>query len=189
MKRAAKEAVRLQNRLTLDPDTPFTGALSSRNKTQLQDIAFTLHLPIDNKLTKEQLTSSINKHFNKNPTLKTSPRYEQIFNPRRWAAPPPSSAPQPLVSSSQHNGLQPNLNTVNLPTASHSSAPSHNPSYPSFTLPGPHFGPPAPYSMPTRTINLPCHPTYHAQSAYQPTPTHFPAAYFQPQIDPTLHGA
>jgi len=171
MKRAAEEVVRLQNRLTLDPDMPFTGALSSKNKTQLQNVAFTLHLPIGNKLTKEQLTSSINEHFDKNPTLKTSPRYEQIFNSRRRAAPPPPSAPQPLASSSQHNVLQPNSNAVNLPTVSHSGAPS-------------------PYSMPTPTTNLPYHPTYHAQPAYQPTPPlHFPAAYFQPQIDPILHSA
>ena len=95
-KRTAEEAERLKTRLALDPDTPFVGVLSSKNKSQLQDIAFTLHLPIDNKLTKENLISSINDHFDKHPSLKATPRYEQIFNSRRRAAPgpPPSSVPQ-----------------------------------------------------------------------------------------------
>ena len=92
-KRTAEEAERLKNRLALDPDTPFVGVLSSKNKSQLQDIAFTLHLPIDNKLTKENLISSINNHFDKHPSLKITPRYEQIFNSWRRAAPLPSSVP------------------------------------------------------------------------------------------------
>jgi hypothetical protein len=189
-KRAADEAERLRNRLALDPNTPFTGALSSKNKTQLQDIAFTLHLPVDNKLTKEALTSSINDHFEKHPELKITPRYEQIFNPRRRAAPPPSSIPQPLPSSSQHNVLQPNTNVVNLPSVLRSCTPSLHPSYPypSF-IPGPHFVPPAPYRIPMPTTNPPHFSTHHTQCAYQPTPLQFPASNFQPQIDPTLHTA
>ena len=81
-KRVAEEAERLKNWLALDPDAPFVGVLSSKNKSQLQDIAFTVHLPIDNKLTKENLISSINDHFDKFPSLKATPRYEQIFNSR-----------------------------------------------------------------------------------------------------------
>ena len=94
---------RLKNRLALDPDTPFIGALSSKNKSQLQDIAFTLHLPIDNKLTKNNLISSINDHFDKHPSLKATPRYKQIFNPQQCAAPLSSSIPQPLPLSSTPN--------------------------------------------------------------------------------------
>ena len=101
-KRTADEAERLKSRLALDPDTPFIGVLSSKNKSQLQDIAFTLHLPTDNKLTKENLISSINDHFDKHPSLKTTPRYEQIFNSRRRAAPPPSSVSQPLPTFLPH---------------------------------------------------------------------------------------
>jgi len=104
-KRTADEAERLKNRLALDPDAPFIGVLSSKSKSQLQDIAFTLCLPIDNKLTKENLISSINDHFDKHPSLKTTPRYEQIFNSRQRAAPPPSSVrtvPQPFTSRKPH---------------------------------------------------------------------------------------
>ena len=96
-KRVAEEAERLKNRLALDPDAPFIGVLSLKNKSQLQDIAFTLHLPIDNKLTKENLISSINDHFDKFPSLKATPHYKQIFNSWWHAPPPPSSIPQPPV--------------------------------------------------------------------------------------------
>jgi hypothetical protein len=127
-KRTAGEVERLKNRLALDCDTPFIGALSSKNKSQLQDIAFTLHLPIDNKLTRENIISGINDHFDKHPSLKATPRYEQIFIPRRRAAPPPLSVPQHLPSFAPHGPhfwpLAPY--SMPIPTTNASHFPTHH---------------------------------------------------------------
>jgi hypothetical protein len=59
----------------------FIGPLNkSRRKEDLKDIAAALNLLDVGK--KDHLLDRIFKHFNEHPDLKTSPRFEGLFNPR-----------------------------------------------------------------------------------------------------------
>ena len=59
----------------------FTGTLNkSRLKEDLEDLAVALALPVGSK--KDELLDKITKHFDEHPELKTSPRFEGLFNPR-----------------------------------------------------------------------------------------------------------
>jgi hypothetical protein len=76
--RAAKEAEREEQRRQQDPNVPFTGALSSKSKADLQDITQALGLLTDGQ--KKDLLAQINTHFDANSELRDHPRYEGIFN-------------------------------------------------------------------------------------------------------------
>ncbi|GLB43946.1 hypothetical protein LshimejAT787_1501300 [Lyophyllum shimeji] len=82
--RAAKEAEREEQRRQRDPNAPFTGALTSKTKADLQDIAQALGLTTDGQ--KKDLLARINAHFEANPSLREDTRFECIFNRARRRA-------------------------------------------------------------------------------------------------------
>lgn len=79
--RVAKEAEREEQRRQMDPNAPFTGALTSKTKADLQDIAQALELTTDGQ--KKDILARINAHFDANPGLRDKPRFEGIFNRTR----------------------------------------------------------------------------------------------------------
>lgn len=79
--REAKEAEREEQRRQRDPNAPFTGALTSKTKADLQDIAQILGLTIDGQ--KKEVLARINSHFDANPVLREDSRFEGIFNRTR----------------------------------------------------------------------------------------------------------
>lgn len=77
--KATEDRAWLQRRV--DGSRVFTGPLNkSRRKQDLKDIANALALLDVGK--KDHLLDRISKHFNEHPDLKTSPRFEGLFNPR-----------------------------------------------------------------------------------------------------------
>ncbi|KAH9017432.1 hypothetical protein EDB85DRAFT_2155181 [Lactarius pseudohatsudake] len=82
-KREAMEAEREEQRRQRDPNAPFTGALTSKTKADLQDIAQVLGLSIGGQ--KKAIVARINAHFDSYPILRDDPCFEGIFNRlRRW---------------------------------------------------------------------------------------------------------
>lgn len=79
--RAAKEAERERLRLERDQNEPFTGALTTKPKPDLQDIAQALGLPTTGG--KKDLLERITHYFDANPDLRNTPRYEGLFNRSR----------------------------------------------------------------------------------------------------------
>ena len=61
-----------------DADEPFFGALTARSKPDLQDVAQALGISIEG--SKKILLEHINNHFEANPDLHSSLRYEGLFN-------------------------------------------------------------------------------------------------------------
>ena len=122
-----------------------------------------LQLPAHDPKVKKIILESVsilNDHFDKHPSLKATPRYEQIFNSRRRAAPPPSTVPQPLPSFTPHGPhFWPSAYRMPIPTTNAPRFPHHA----QFAY------------QPT--------PPLHFPSSSSST------AHFQPQIDPTLHGS
>ena len=76
--RAAKEAERERLRLERDLNELFTGALTTKTKPDLQDIAQALGLLHSGG--KEDLLERIVHHFDVNPYLQNSHRYEGLFS-------------------------------------------------------------------------------------------------------------
>jgi hypothetical protein len=69
-----------------DCERVFTGPLNkTRRKEELEDIAVALALPDSGK--KDELLERISRHFEEHPDLKTTPRFEGLFNlrPRKRA--------------------------------------------------------------------------------------------------------
>jgi hypothetical protein len=58
----------------------FTGSLSSKNMTDLQDLASALHLSMDG--TESDLLERIKAHLEAHPDLKTDDRYLDLFGRR-----------------------------------------------------------------------------------------------------------
>ncbi|KAK6971395.1 hypothetical protein R3P38DRAFT_2401356, partial [Favolaschia claudopus] len=56
----------------------FRGGISSKNKTQLKDLAYALSLPMDG--TAKDLIARISEHFETHPDLKTQSQFEGIFS-------------------------------------------------------------------------------------------------------------
>ncbi|KAJ7307920.1 hypothetical protein DFH08DRAFT_975303 [Mycena albidolilacea] len=56
----------------------FRGALSSKNKTQLKDLAYSLNIGMEG--TSKELIARINDHFDRNEALCDHPHYAGIFN-------------------------------------------------------------------------------------------------------------
>jgi len=157
--RAAKEAEREEQRRQRDPNEPFTGALASKTKPDLQDVAQALGLAIDGQ--KKDLLARINTHFDANPLLREDPRFEGIFNRSRRRPTvqndenhPPASSGAPGPTAHPYFGTAPlATNIVNSlpstsmpPVASSSMLPPPWPihSYLPFVMPPPphNFGPP-----------------------------------------------
>jgi hypothetical protein len=78
IRRKQQAAEREQQRHDRPADQPFTGALSSKKKPDLQEIAGALNLTETG--TKEALISRINKFFEQNPDLHDAPRFLGLFN-------------------------------------------------------------------------------------------------------------
>jgi hypothetical protein len=165
--RAAKEAERDRLRLERSPDEPFTGALTTKAKPDLQDVAQALGLLITG--SKKDLLERITHHFDENPNLRNAPHYEGLFSrsrrrPARDENVPSMNedAPGPTGRRSSTNNLPPlSSNIANLSsTARHDhteAGPSHMPVFTlfsTFNAPGPsvsHYPPlyyaPHPYSF------------------------------------------
>ncbi|KAJ3868182.1 hypothetical protein EV359DRAFT_77935 [Lentinula novae-zelandiae] len=111
--------------------TEFKGSLNSKNKTELEDIAFSLGLDID--ATAIILKIQIDAHFNATPSLKQDPRYMGLFTRKRKRAPVLSENDDIRPSSSRRllspNPRSPSPSSYSLHHRSH-SPPSryHSPS-------------------------------------------------------------
>ena len=79
--RTAKEVEREEQRLQRDPTAPFAGALTSKTKADLQDIAQVLGLATDGQ--KKDILARINTRFDANPVLRDDLRFEGMFNQTR----------------------------------------------------------------------------------------------------------
>jgi hypothetical protein len=62
-----------EQRRQRDPNEPFTGALATKTKADLQDIAHALELTIDGQ--KKDLLARLNAHFDENSILLEDPRF------------------------------------------------------------------------------------------------------------------
>lgn len=71
--------------------TVFTGALMPKKKSELQDIA--LALKISDQGTKDELSSRIKKHLDRNPDLEDEPSFAGLFASKRKR----SVQPQPII--------------------------------------------------------------------------------------------
>ena len=79
-KRAKKDAMEKENLIrctTISMQMVFTGSLSSKNKTELQDLASVLKLSIAG--TKVKLQQHIEDEFNKHPELKDEAQFSGLF--------------------------------------------------------------------------------------------------------------
>ena len=113
----AKEAEREEQRRQRDPNAQFTGALTSKTKADLQDIAQVLGLATNGQ--KKDILARINSHFDANPVLREDSRFEGIFNrTRRWPAMQTENETSNFAGPSSHQPLSPlaplSLNIVNI---------------------------------------------------------------------------
>ncbi len=119
LRRKAQETERQQQR-TQHPDQPFTGSLTSKNKSDLQEIAAAIELSEDG--TKNVLIARINAFFDTNPSLRDAARFVGLFNHVSKRRPqvtenPPTSAPTSPNQSS----------TSRIPPATDICEPQHYP--------------------------------------------------------------
>ena len=97
---------REQQRRDCPADQPFTGALSSKKKPDLQEIAGALDLSEDG--TKEVLISRINEFFEQKPDHCNMPRFSGLFNRTSKRRALPAETPIPSTSNLlQHHPHQP----------------------------------------------------------------------------------
>ena len=146
--RVAKEAEREEQRRQRDPNAPFTGALTSKTKADLQDIAQVLGLTTDGQ--KKDILARINTHFDANPILRDDSRFEGIFNrtrrrPAMQTEDGTSAGPSSMSSHLLPPPLAPLSNIVNIHPFSYTSHPSTSMIPPSFF--------PPPYHYPSSNIN------------------------------------
>ncbi|KAF9257525.1 hypothetical protein L218DRAFT_1006058 [Marasmius fiardii PR-910] len=87
-------------RETRDPNQLFSGSLNSKNKADLQDIAYSLHLSLDGN--KKDLITRINSHFDAHIELKEDPRFIGILSSSctHCIENPPLPGPQGKASTS-----------------------------------------------------------------------------------------
>jgi hypothetical protein len=86
-------------------DDILTGALSSKKKSDLQEIAGALELSEDG--TKEALISHINEFFEQKPDHCNMPRFSGLFNRTSKRRALPAENPIPSTSNLQHHPRQP----------------------------------------------------------------------------------
>lgn len=80
-RRQSRETEQQQRRQARDPTQPFFGALSSKNKPDLKQVADALQISADG--TKQDILERITKHFDNHPEKKTDQLFEGLFNSRR----------------------------------------------------------------------------------------------------------
>lgn len=163
-RRKDKENARDHNRQTRDPDAPFTGLLTAKNKDDLMDIAWAVKLPEDG--TKAVLFERIDKYFRHHTAERESPKFAGLFTrgPRgRRAAAPATNDNAPQASTSRiapptpfhdlpiYPDTQPHHPNFDYPfTFVPPVQPSHYPAQDPFTFHHPFHQPPvpnAPYSF------------------------------------------
>lgn len=93
--RTAKQAERDEQRRQRDPNAPFTGALATKTKADLQDIAQVLGLAIDS--SRKDLLAQTNAHFDTHPHLREDPRFEGMFNRLRRRPAASNNENQPIA--------------------------------------------------------------------------------------------
>ena len=99
--RQAEEKERQRQREHRNPNEPFVGALNSRKKAELQDIAYALGLDINGRV--DDLKSKINTHFEQHEELCTSAHYIGLFPQlSRQARQVPSTSTSTLPQSLQN---------------------------------------------------------------------------------------
>ncbi len=147
-----------QERRVAERDTMvFTGAITSKNKSQLKDLAWALGLTMDG--TNAELQTRINAHFDSNPEKREHPQFIGIFQRGRAAA--SSSAIHPPIPSSMPT-----------PSSSGTLANVTNIASNSFAMAGP--GP----STATYYDGLGMHPGFYAPNVYDHTvPTNLTPSY------------
>lgn len=165
--RKTEEVERLDAQATRNPNQTFSGALGSKLRPELVDVARALKIRevthSKEKLTKKNIQDLINAHFNLHPEKRQDPRFEGLFNSRRrsrvnenaasLAAPSTSAHPRFLPPPSAVDPLLSNISNV-VPQAPFSTAgPFQPPLLPQFFythhfMPGPHTANPRlPYSF------------------------------------------
>jgi hypothetical protein len=162
--REAEEEERLRARLTRDPNHAFSGALGSKSRPDLVDVAYALEIREvthgKEKLTKKNIQDLINAHFDSHPEKRQDPQFEGLFNSRRRPRVNENTAPlagpsmQPhILPTSAAAPLSSNISNV-MPPASFSTAGPFQPHHPQFFythhfIPGPQAANPhVPYSYP-----------------------------------------
>ena len=99
---AAKQKEDLVRRAVQGSTRVFTGSLSSKNKTELEDVGDALGLDISG--TKAVLVARITGHFNEHPRFKEDPRFSGLFDRsrgRKRAA--PENQPDGLLPQDQES--------------------------------------------------------------------------------------
>jgi SAP domain-containing new25 len=112
---ATKEAECEQLQLERDQNEPFTGALTTKPKPDLQDVAQALGLPTTGG--KKDLLERITHYFDANPDLQNTSRYKGLFNRSRGQRlqvvhdenAPDMNAALPTASASASHCSQSNL--------------------------------------------------------------------------------
>jgi hypothetical protein len=126
-RREDKAAERRRQRADRDPSEPFRGALTSKNKGDLQEIAGVLCLSEDG--TVKDLQARIIAHFDAHPDLRDSPRFTGLFNRTRISQPNTNTR----IQTQPHAPVQQRLSTLTTNTLNvmqHQPGPSnyhHNP--------------------------------------------------------------
>lgn len=96
-RKAAKQKEDLVRRAVQGSTRVFTGSLSSKNKTELEDVSDALGLDISG--TKAVLVTRITGYFNEHPRFKEDPRYSGLFERSRGR-----KRPAPIDSENQVDG-------------------------------------------------------------------------------------
>ena len=97
-RKAAKEKEDLVRRAVQGSTRVFIGSLSSKNKTELEDIGDALALDISG--TKSILVARINEYFDEHPRFKEDPRFSGIFERSRGR-----KRPAPVDENQLNNSL------------------------------------------------------------------------------------
>lgn len=121
-RRLDKETERRQQRAERDPNEPFRGSLSSRNKADLQEIAGALNLSEDG--TVKDLLTRITAHFDANSHLRSSPLFSGLFSRARTSRSKQTNdagtyLPIPILQDPTHTGPPLTTNLVNVLPESH----------------------------------------------------------------------
>ncbi|TFK82299.1 hypothetical protein K466DRAFT_590621 [Polyporus arcularius HHB13444] len=144
-----------------DPEHQFSGSLKSKKKAELQDIAFTLGLPL--KATNEKLASSIRERLLGSSQYRAHRRYKKLFTaletrhsgiiPPHNSYPGPSTggcpAPAPRATSPESPVIDPALATLSESDKSRHSSPDEQENIP---LSSPANYPPPPWAMSPHTL-------------------------------------
>jgi hypothetical protein len=127
-RREDKAAAQRQQRAAHDPNEPFRGSLTSKNKGDLQEIAGVLGLSEDG--TMKDLQARIAAHFDAHSDLRESPLFTGLFNRTRTSQPnkanDTSTHAQPMLLQQHHSPLTTNILNIMQPQPGPSNY-HHNP--------------------------------------------------------------